>query len=352
VTGPATGPSANDLTETGPQPARESLLTLRRLIAGWWVSKAVHVAAKLGIADLLAGGPMQVAELARATQTHEPSLYRLLRALASLGIFAETERGFELTPIADHLRSDSPSSVRGLAMLHGEPWHWRAWEDALHSVKTGEPAFDRAHGEDFFGFLRDHRDAAAVFDEAMSGISRSQHAAIVDAYDFSGIDHLVDVGGGHGTLLALVLSAYPNLTGTLFDLPDVVEGARPALERAGVADRCEVVGGDFFESVPSGDAYLLAHVVHDWRDPEAARILANCRRSIAPRGRLVLTEIVIPPGNEFSHGKLLDLEMLVCFTGRERTEAEYARLLDAAGFRLTQVVPTAGDDSAIEAVPA
>jgi SAM-dependent methyltransferase len=335
-----------------PHLADEGLRTLRRLIAGWWVSKAVYVAAKLGIADLLAEGPRPVDELARATETHERSLYRVLRALASLGVFAETETGFELTPMSDHLRSDSPRSVRGLAVLHGEPWHWRAWEDALRSVRTGAPAFDTAHGQDFFGYLREHADAAAVFDEAMSGISRSQHAAIVDAYDFSGVGHLVDVGGGHGTLLALILTAYPELTGTLFDLPEVVAGARRTVERAGVADRCEVRGGDFFESVPSGDAYLLAHVVHDWHDPQAGQILANCRRSIAPDGRIVLAEIVIPPGNEFSHGKLLDLEMLVCFTGRERTEAEYARLLDSSGFRLTRVVPTAAEDSAIEAVPA
>jgi SAM-dependent methyltransferase len=332
-------PTANDLT------------ALRRLIAGEWVSKAIHVAATLGIADLIAGAPVPVGDLARATETHEPSLYRLLRALASLGIFAETEQGFELTPMAEHLRSDSPTSVRGLAVMHGEPWHWRAWEDALHSVKTGRPAFDEVHGQDFFGHLRDHADAASVFDEAMSDISRSQHAAVVDAYDFSGIDHLVDVGGGRGTLLTLILSAYPDLTATLFDLSNVAEGARRTLEHARVADRCQVVAGDFFESVPSADGYLLAHVVHDWRDGEAAQILENCRNSIAPGGRLVLAEIVIPPGNEPSHGKLLDLEMLVCLTGRERTEAEFTRLLDSAGWCLTQVVPTAGEDSVIEAFP-
>lgn len=348
----ATGDTGRAVGEPEPQQADEDLRTLRRLIAGWWVSKAVHIAAKLGIADLLAGGPRPVGDLARATGTQEQPLYRVLRALASLGVFAETEHGFELTSMAEYLRSDSPRSVRGLAMLHGEPWHWRAWEDGLHSVRTGKPTFDEAHGQDFFGYLREHAVAAAVFDEAMSGISRSQHAAIVDAYDFSGIDHLVDVGGGHGTLLALILSAYPDLTGTLFDLPDVVEGARRTLEAAGVADRCDVCGGDFFESVPSADAYLLAHVVHDWHDAQAAQILANCRRSIAPDGRVVLAEIVIPPGNQFSHGKLLDLEMLVCFTGRERTEAEYAHLLESSGFRLSRVVATTAEDSAIEAVPA
>jgi SAM-dependent methyltransferase len=345
------GTRDSGLANSKGQPTDEGLRALRRLIAGWWVSKAIYVAAKLGIADLLAEGPRPVDDLARATQTHEQSLYRVLRALASLGVFAETEEGFELTPMAEYLRSDSPRSVRGLAMLHGDPWHWRAWEDALYSVRTGSPAFDEAHGRDFFGYLREHADAAAVFDEAMSGISRSQHAAVLDAYDFSGIEHLVDVGGGHGTLLASILGAYPDLSGTLFDLPDVVEGARRTLERAGVADRCEVCGGDFFESVPSGDAYLLAHVVHDWHDAQAARILENCRRSIAPNGRLLLAEIVIPAGNDFSHGKLLDLEMLVCFTGRERTEAEYARLFEATGFRLSRIVPTAAEDSAIETVP-
>jgi SAM-dependent methyltransferase len=340
------------IARTEPGPTADGLPALRLLIAGEWVSKAIGVAATLGIADLLTGGPRPLADLARATETHAPSLYRLLRALASLGIFAETDHRFELTPMAEHLRSDCPSSVRGLAIMHGEPWHWRAWEHALHSVKTGEPAFKKAHGQDLFGYLGDHADASAVFAEAMSDISRSQHAAIVDAYDFSGINHLVDVGGGHGTLLGFILDAYPDLTATLIDLPDVVEDARRTLEQAGVADRCDVVAGDFFESVPSADAYLLAHVVHDWCDAEATRILANCRRSIAPGGRLVLAEIVIPPGNEPSHGKLLDLEMLVCLNGRERTEAEYGRLLDSAGFRLTQVLPTAGQDSTIEAAPA
>jgi SAM-dependent methyltransferase len=330
----------------------EGLPALRRLIAGYWASKAVHVAATLGIADLVAGAPVPIADLARATDADEQSLHRLLRALASLGIFAETEHGFGLTPIAEHLRSDSPSSVRRLAMMHGAPWHWHAWEHALYSVQTGEPAFDMTHGQDFFGYLRDHADAGAVFAEAMSDISRSQHAAVVDAYDFSGIHHLVDIGGGRGSLLISLLSAYPDLMATLFELPDVVDDARRTLEAAGLAERCHVVGGNFFESVPSADAYLLAHVVHDWRDAEAARILENCRRSIAPGGRLVLAEIVIPPGNEPSQGKLLDLEMLVCLTGRERTEAEYARLLDSAGFCVTRVVPTAGEDSAIEARPA
>jgi hypothetical protein len=340
------------IAQNEPGPTAEGLPALRRLIAGEWVSKAIGMAATLGIADLLTAGSVPVADLARATETHAPSLYRLLRALASLGIFAETEQGFELTPIAEHLRSDCPSSVRGLAMLHVEPWHWRAWEDALYSVKTGTPAFEKAHGQDFFGYLRDHADAGVVFAEAMSDISRSQHAAIVDAYDFSRIDHLVDVGGGHGTLLAVILNAYPDLTATLLDLPDVVENARRTLEQARVAERCRVVGGDFFDSVPSADAYLIAHVVHDWGDAETTRILAKCRSSISPGGRLVLAEIVIPPGNEPSHGKLLDLEMLVCLTGRERTEAQYARLLDSAGFRLTRVVPTAAEVSAIEAAPA
>jgi hypothetical protein len=345
-------PNANRIADADLRPAAEGLPALRRLIAGEWASKAIHMAATLGIADVLAGAPVPVAELASATETDEPSLYRLLRALASLGIFAETEHGFELTPMAEHLRSDSPTSVRGLAMMHGEPWHWRAWEDALHSVRTGNPSFERAHGQDFFGYLRDHPDAAAAFDAAMGDISRSQHAALVDVYDFSGIDHLVDLGGGHGTLLTAILRGQPDLTGTLFDQPDVIDGALGTLEQAGVADRCQLVAGDFFESVPSADAYLLAHVVHDWPDAEATRILGNCRRCIAPDGRLVLAEIVIPPGNEFSHGKLLDLEMLVCLAGRERTEAEYARLLASAGFRLTRVVPTAGHDSAIEAIPA
>jgi hypothetical protein len=294
-----------------------------------------------------------VDELAKETAAHPPSVRRLLRALAGVGLFAEDDQGrFGLTPLGAPLRSDVSGSVRALCAMRGEPWFWAAWGELLHSVKTGETAFRRIHGTDFFGFLAQHPDAAALFNEGMGDLSRTETAAVVAAYHFGRFKTVVDVGGGQGALLAAILRAHPALRGVLVDLPATVAQAGGLLEEAGVAERCTVVGGSFFEAVPGGgDLYLLKSVIHDWDDDEAVAILGTCRQAMGDTGRLLLVERVIPPGNTPSFARLMDLNMLVIAGGRERTEAEYRVLYQRAGLALAGVIPIAADVSLIEGVP-
>ncbi len=322
---------------------------LNQLISGYMRTQAVYVAAKLGIADLLSTGSRTADELAQATHTHAPSLFRLLRALASLGVFAEDESSrFGLTPMAECLRSDVPGSQRALAIMSGEE-HFKAWGELLYSVQTGNTSFDKLYGMPIFDFLSQNLEQAKVFDAAMVGVHGRETAAMTDAYDFSEIGVLADVGGGNGSLLSFVLKAYPNLKGMLYDLPGVVERAKAGLQAAGLADRCEVIGGSFFESIPEGaDAYLMRHIIHDWDDEKSLTILRNVHRAMRPDARLLVVEGVIPPGNDPSFSKLLDLTMLTLPGGKERTEEEYRTLFRAGGFELTRIVPTAAEISVIE----
>jgi O-methyltransferase domain/Dimerisation domain len=326
---------------------------LLQLTFGYWVSQAIYVVAKLGVADLLREGPKSGEELAMATGTHAPSLSRVMRALASIGVFAEVEGGrFRLTPLAEGLRTGVPDSVRALAIMLGEE-SYRAWSELLYSVKTGQPAFDRVYGVRRFEYFGEHPDAAEVFNEAMTALFGRVHTAVVKAYDFSGFDTIVDVGGGNGSLIILLLRANPRATGVLFETPAVVEDARRRIEAAGLAARCATVAGDIFESVPEGaDAYVLAHVIQSFDDDRSVAILRTCHRAMAGRPKLLLVEPVISPGNEASFAKLLDLQMLVVTGGRQRTEAEYRALLGSAGFRPTGVIPTESGESVVEAVPA
>ncbi len=326
-------------------------VALLQLVAGSWIGRAISVAAKLGIADLLGDGPRGCDDLARTVGAHAPTLYRLLRTLASVGVFAEAEGGrFALTPLAECLRTEAPNSIRAYAIMLGEGWFWRPWGDLPHSVATGGSGFEHVFGMSLFEYLGRQPEAAAIYNEAMTNRSRQVNAAVLAACDFSGIHKLVDVGGGHGALLEAILAAHSGMTGVLFDLPQVVEGARGRLGAAGLLDRCELVGGDFFESAPrGGDAYLLKHVLHDWDDERAVAILRSCYRAMARGARLLVVEIVIPPGNGPSFGKMLDLQMLVMYHGgRERTQAEYAALFAAAGFELARVVPTASLANVLE----
>jgi hypothetical protein len=318
--------------------------TLWRMTTAYQVSQAIHVAATLGIADLLEDGARSADELAEATGTHPPALYRTLRALASVGVFAEeTDGRFGLTPLAEHLRTDAPGSLRSWAMLMGRPYFFTSWGHLLHSVKTGEAAFPEVYGTTAWEYRAAHPEEGAIFDAAMTGLSGAEAEAVVRSYDFSAIGILVDVGGGEGALLAAILAANPALRGVLFDQPHVVAGAGPLLEQAGVADRCEVVGGSFFEGVPEGaDAYLLKSIVHDWDDASAIEILRKCRAAMADTGRLLLVERGIRPGNEPDPAKFIDLMMLVMLGGRERTADEYGRLYAEAGFRLTNIIPATG----------
>jgi len=326
-------------------------MRLDQMICGYWTSQAIYVAAKLGIADLLKDGPRTAHDLAAQTATHEKSLYRLLRALASLGIFAEDDnRRFALTPDAESLRRDVPGSQWATAVMVGEE-QYRAWAELLYGIRTGGNAFEKVFQKPLFEFLSDHPDKAAVFDQAMVGIHGRETAAILDAYDFSSFAAVTDIGGGNGSMLSGLLGRYPALHGTLFDLPGVIERARKNIEAAGLANRVHLVAGDFFANVPSGaDAYVLRHIIHDWDDAQALRILENVRREMHEDGRLLVIESVIPPGNEPFFGKLLDLAMLVSPGGQERTAEEYHDLYGKAGFRLAHIVPTQAEVSVIEGV--
>jgi hypothetical protein len=320
---------------------------------GTLVSIALAVAAELGIADLLADGPLSSEELARATATHPTALYRILRLLGSVGVFTESApRQFSLTALGEHLRSGIPGSMRSWVRL----MNLRAWlhtyAEALHCVRTGEPAFKLSNGAEFFDYFAAHPSESAIFNGAMDDVGRVISAAVVEAYDFNGIGSIVDVGGGHGTQISAILLRHPQMRGVLFDLPYVVVSAREAIDTAGLSDRCEFVGGDFFQSLPAGcDAYLLRWIIHDWEHDRALTILGNCRQAMKETGRLLLVEAVIPPGDESHPGKFTDILMLTGLGGEERTESEYGDLLSEAGFRLKRVVPTTTHMSVIEAVP-
>lgn len=327
-------------------------VTLLQMVTGYWVSQTIYVAAKLGIADLLEDGPRSVEDLAAATSSHAPSLYRVLRALASVGIFTEASPGhFALTPLASLLRSETPGSMRALTIMYAEE-QYRAWGDILHSVRSGEPAFDHVYGTHYFGYLAEHPESSQVFNEAMVGWTNQLVGAVVDAYDFSPFRTVVDVGGGYGALLATILRKHENQRGILFDQPHVVADAKQHLEAAGVADRCTCVGGDFFQALPpGGDVYILSQILHDWDDDSATRILRQCRKVVPEDGRLLVVELVLPPGDEPFLGKWLDLHMLALLNARERTAEEYATLLDRAGFESVGVIPTMPGPSVVEAVP-
>jgi predicted O-methyltransferase YrrM len=322
-----------------PSPPPQAILA--QMINGYWVTMSIHVAAKLKVADLLAEGPQSVDALASRTRTHAGALYRVLRALASTGIFRETEpRTFAQTPLSELLRSDVPGSMCGLAELTGI-FHMRAWPEIMHSVTTGETAVKKVFGAEIFDYLATAPDVAKVFDDAFVGYTAMVSTVVSGAYDFSRFTRIVDVGGGSGALLATILARCPGARGVTFDLPHVAVRARDFIAKRGVGDRAESVAGDFFESVPAGgDAYTLKMILHDWDDAKSIAILKNVRRAIRPEGKLLVIEAVVPPGNTPSPSKFLDVNMLVMTGGCERTEEEYASLFAAAGFELTRVVST------------
>lgn len=322
------------------------------LVCGFWVARAIYAATRLGIPDLLADGPKTTAELARLTASHGPSLYRLLRALASVGLFSETEDGFRSTPLGDTLRSDVPASLSSFVLMELGESHHRAWGELVHAVRTGEPAFDAAMGMTAWDFFERDQEMARHLGRAMHGLTENVVAAVLEVYDFSGFSRVVDVGGGEGGFLAAVLTGLPEATGVLFDLPYVIDNAQARMRETGLSDRCELVGGDFFAKVPAGgDLYLLKWVLHDWGDEESIAILRNCRQAIAEDGRLLVVDTVIPPGDAPAPGKFIDLNMMVLGSGRERTAAEFTALFAAAGFRLNRVLPMRSPSSVVEAIP-
>ncbi len=340
-------------TDRSPMASAKPSDALRQMITGCLVTQLIYVVAKIGVADRLATGPSTADDLAAAAGVHPQALYRLLRALASLGVFVEDDRGrFSLTEAAAGLRSDAPDSLQAFAMLWGEVL-WPSCGALLHSVRTGQPAFDHLHGMGVFEYLPQHPQAAQIFDRAMTNLTRRLAQPVVAAYDFSSLNTVVDVGGGQGILLAAVLRANPRLKGVLYDRPDVLPTARRTLAGEGVLERCELVRGDFFSSVPEGgDAYLLKDVLHDWDDRRAVAILTTCARAMAPSARLLVVERSLPAANVAGPAKLVDITMLAVTGGRERSEREYADLFRQAGLRLTRAVPTGSEMQLFEAAAA
>jgi hypothetical protein len=328
---------------------------LQQMIMGFRTTLLLHIAAKIGLADQLANGPRTARELAQVCECHPDALYRVMRALANLGVLIEhTQQRFELAPLGEPLRAGAHGSLKGMAELYGEPWMWSAYGNLLHSVRTGTAAFGRTHGVDFFDYLQLEEGAARAFNAAMTSFSDQEIHAILAAYDFTDVQRAVDVGGGHGRLLSALLHAQPSLHGTLFDRPNVIEGAKAHLAQAGFDGRCKVVGGDFFESVPEGaDLYLLKSVIHDWDDARACRILQNVQRALASvsGARVLLIERVVGDPTEVSEAKLFDINMLAMLGGRERTQIEHQALLNSAGLRLTRLINTSSPLAILEAMP-
>jgi SAM-dependent methyltransferase len=328
-------------------------IQMLQIISGFWISRAVYVIGKLGIPDLLQSGPKTAEELAAATQTHAPSLFRILRALVSVGVLNSAEGGrFAQTPLSETLVTDAPASLRWFAVSELGQEHYPAWGNLMHSVKTGEIAFDNFFGADVWKYFQQNPEDAAVFNNSMSNVTAAVNDAITSLYDFSQFGKIVDVGGGHGGLITAILQKNPGLKGILFDAPQVIEGARPKIEAAGLADRLDTVAGDFFKSVPEGgDAYIMKWIIHDWDDEKSNTILRNCRKQMQPNGRLILVDCVVPETDEPHFSKFIDLNMLVMTGGKERTAKEFEQLLAAAGFKLLRVIPTDLPTSIVEAEP-
>lgn len=324
------------------QPQPGSLLPL---ITAYMPARVVHVAAQLGIADRIKDGTSSAEQLARELDVHEPSLRRLLRAMCSIGLLLETQSAcFRLTPLGGQLRSDVPGSALNLALMFGGERAWRCWEVLPQSVRTGEPGMKQVYGMGSFEYLAANPVQAAIFNRAMAEITRATTQSLVRSYDFSGIDMLMDVGGGNGALLAGIAAANPQLRGKVFDLPAGCAEARRTFEAAGVADRCEAVAGDFFKEVPAGaQTYILKSVIHDWNDEDSVAILRACRRATGEQGRLLIIERIMPelmtatPENQ--RKAMLDMNMLAMPGGRERTELEYRELLEHCGFSLMRIIP-------------
>ena len=332
-----------------PMPASAQVI---QMAGGLVMSRALYVLAELGIADHLEAGALSANDLAQATATHGPSMHRLLRMMAGFGFFAEDEqRRFTLMPLGAALQSDAPGQARATVQMLAGPTAWKAWGEFLHSVKTGETAMEKAYGQTLFDFLSENRDQSELFNQAMLGFTAEEKPAMALAYDFSGVKKLVDVGGGNGHLLFAILNMNPHLKGVLYELPHPAWEAHVQLESSeGLAERCEIVQGDFFQSVPrGGDCYILSHVLHDWHDEKSLQILENCRAAMETGATLLLVETVMPEGNDFHLAKFMDVNMLAFTGGMERTVEEYDALLSQVGFELVQVKSTPSLDSVIEA---
>lgn len=325
---------------------------LMEMIFAFALSRSVSVAAQFRLADQLIDGPRSADEIAATLGLHPRALYRLMRALAGAGVFAEdAEKRFSLTPLSELLRSDAPESLRAFAAFQADGVNFQTWAELPYSVRTGERAFDHLFGMPAFPWLAQNQAEGQVFHDAMTSMSLGSAQSVVAGYDFTGINKLVDVGGGHGQLLAAILKQYPALQGVLYDAPPVVAAAPAVMAANGVTERCEIVGGDFFASAPAGgDAYILKHIIHDWSDDECVTILGHCRDGMSAGGKVLIVEMVVPEPNVPGVSKFLDLQMLLWLSGCERTASEYRALLERAGFAFTRMVPTPSPYSVIEGV--
>jgi SAM-dependent methyltransferase len=325
--------------------------TMMGLITGYWISQAIGVVSHLAIADQLSRGARTSDDLADAASVEPQALYRVMRLLASMRVFDEVApRTFSLTALGETLRSDAPDSVRNFAITETAPGHWLPWGRLDESVRTGQPMTYKTLGMGLFDWYAQSPEEAGYFNAAMGNLSALAAGELVRVYDFSSVRTVADIGGAHGVLLAAVLGANPAARGILLDLPHVIETAEEAIKDQGLSDRCNLVSGDFFEAVPEGaDLHLLKQIVHDWDDEQATRLLQNCHRALAPNGKLLLVEMVIPSDNQPSPAQAMDLNMLVVAGGRERTEEEFRQLLHAAGFRLERIIPTHSPFNVIEA---
>jgi hypothetical protein len=318
----------------------------------YWGSQMLLAAAQLGLADRLAGGARSASDLAQELELHPPSLHRFLRSLAGMGLLTEVQpKTFALTSLGEALKKDAPGSARAtILVLAGVAGP--LWTNLSHSLKTGLPATDEVFGKPLFDYIGERPELVSLFSETMVGFHGREPAAVAAAYDFDALGSVVDVGGATGNMLVHILQRHKKPRGVLFDMPHVVDDAVALLAAHGMTDRVAIESGSFFENVPQGhDAYVLSHIIHDWNEDQCQTILVNCRRAIAPKGRLLIVEMVLPDGDAPHHGKMLDMMMLVGPGGQERTGEEYRALLEKANFRMTRIVPTASDVSIVEAVP-
>jgi copper chaperone CopZ len=336
-------------TQTQAPPVHIGML---QLLNGVRVAGAVSCLAQLGIPDLVEDGPRSAEELASQTGTNPQALYRLMRATACVGVLAEGPDGtFSETPMSAVLRSNAKPSLRALAIMGGREWHGRGWSRLEYCVRTGKQALDQVYGAHVFEYFKQNPEEAQIFNDTMTALSMIDGPAVAEAYSFDSIHSIVDVAGGHGLLLATILARNPHLKGTLYEVPHVLDGCRNG-PLTPVMERCTLASGDMFSSVPAGaDAYIMKHIIHDWPDELCVKILTACRKGVNAGGKLLVVDNVIQPGNHFSPGKFLDLQMLIFPGGCERTEKQFRDLFAAAGWRLSRIIPTAAADSIVEGVP-
>ena len=330
--------------ESGPRPFEQ----MQRMISGHFLAQCLHAAAVLGIADLIERGQTSLDELAAATRQNRPSLLRLLRTLSSVGVLGEQPNNqFLLTPLGATLRTDAPDSVRDMAIFMSSEPIWRSWGSLLDCLKLGQPSFPQLYHSTMYQYLTQHAELGAAFNRFMTAQSELHNAAVVDAYDFSGIQILIDVGGGHGATLSAILSRYPQMKGIVFDLPEVITAA--GSESQELAERCQFVGGDMLERVPAGgDAYLIKRVLMDRSDEEAIAVLGHCRAAVDPGGKILVIDPMLPASNEPHPNWFMDMHMLVVHGGACRTEMQFRSLLDLVGLQVLRVIRTRSPNFIIE----